>query len=86
MAPSTQNQALNALVFLYAKVLHQPLEGVNAARARKQSCIPVVLSKAEVAEVLALIDGTMGLIVKFLYAGGGGIAYFRGGAFASARY
>jgi len=34
MAPSTQNQALNALVFLYKHVLKQPLnEKINAERA-----------------------------------------------------
>ena len=70
VAPSTQNQALNALVFLYTKVLQRPLEGVNAARSRKEPRIPVVLSKKEVAQVLSLIDGTVGLIVKLLYAGG----------------
>ena len=70
VAPSTQNQALNALVFLYTKVLQRPLEGVNAARSRKQPRIPAVLSKAQVAKVLTLIDGTTGLIVKLLYAGG----------------
>ena len=70
VAPSTQNQALNALVFLYTKVLKQPLEGVNAARSRKEPRIPVVMSKKEVAKVLALIDGTVGLIVRLLYAGG----------------
>ncbi len=70
VAPSTQNQALNALVFLYTKVLKQPLEGVNAARSRKEPRIPVVLSKVEVAQVLTLMDGTVGLMVKLLYAGG----------------
>ncbi|SMN16193.1 Integron integrase IntIPac [uncultured Candidatus Thioglobus sp.] len=70
VAPSTQNQALNALVFLYTKVLKQPLEGVNAARSRKEPRIPVVMSKKEVAKILALIDGTVGLIVRLLYAGG----------------
>ncbi len=70
VAPSTQNQALNALVFLYTKVLKQPLEGVNAARSRKEPRIPVVLSKVEVAQVLTLMSGTVGLMVKLLYAGG----------------
>ena len=67
---STQNQALNALVFLYSKVLLEPLEGVNATRARKEPRIPVVLSKEEVKQVLMLLDGTAGLVVKMLYAGG----------------
>jgi len=37
VAPSTQNQAMNALVFLYKKVLKQPLDGrIDAFRARKR--------------------------------------------------
>lgn len=46
------------------------MEIVNVARSRKQPRIPVVLSKEKVAQVLILIDGTIGLIVKLLYAGG----------------
>ncbi len=70
VAPSTQNQALNALVFLYTKVLQKPLSGVKATRSRKEPRIPVVLTKEEVSKILSLIDGTTGIIVKLLYAGG----------------
>lgn len=70
VAPSTQNQALNALVFLYTKVLERPLENVSATRSRKEPRIPVVLSKGEVKQVLTLMNGTAGLIVKTLYGGG----------------
>ncbi len=70
VAPSTQNQAFNALVFLYSKVLNAPLEGVSASRSRKEPRIPVVLTKEEVADILTLLEGTTGLIVKLLYAGG----------------
>lgn len=70
VAPSTQNQAFNALVFLYSKVLQRPLNGVKASRSRKEPKIPVVLTKDEVADILILLEGTTGLIVKMLYAGG----------------
>ena len=40
------------------------LEGVNATRSRKELRIPVVLSKDEVKQILILIDGTAGLVVK----------------------
>ena len=70
VAPATQNQALNALVFLYSKVLLLPLEGVNATRSHKEPRIPVVLSKDKVKQILILIDGSAGLIVRMLYAGG----------------
>ena len=42
---STQNQALNALVFLYGEVLHQPLGELGEfMRVRRPARVPVVLS------------------------------------------
>ena len=70
VAASTQNQAFNALIFLYAKVLRQPLEGVDAARTRKDKRIPVVLTREEVKLVLAFMEGTPALVVKMLYGCG----------------
>ena len=71
VSASTQNQALNALVFLYKRVLRQPLEGrIDAARSTKEPRIPVVLIREEVAKVLPLIDGTAGLVVRLLYGSG----------------
>ncbi len=51
VAVSTQNQAFNALVFLYKRVLQQPLEGVSAVRSHKKPRIPVVLTRKEVRQV-----------------------------------
>ena len=71
VAASTQNQAMNALVFLYKHVLKQPLSGeINADRARKQSRIPVVLTRKETARVIVLTSGVYELIVKLLYGSG----------------
>lgn len=70
VSPSTQNQALNALVYCYSKVLQAPFTDLKASRARKTPRIPVVLSKEEVAEVLSVMDGVSSLIAKLLYAGG----------------
>jgi len=70
VAPSTQNQALNALVYCYSKVLDAPFTEVKASRSRKEPRIPVVLTKEEVGQVLSIMDGTTGLITKLLYAGG----------------
>ncbi|MBL7136868.1 MAG: phage integrase N-terminal SAM-like domain-containing protein [Candidatus Marinimicrobia bacterium] len=51
VVPSTQNQALNALVFLYKKVLKQPLnEKINAERASKNVKIPVVLAHLKICD------------------------------------
>jgi hypothetical protein len=50
VATSTQNQALNALVFLYDKVLEQPLGDLGAfRRSRCPKRLPVVLSRSDVA-------------------------------------
>ena len=71
VSPSTQNQAMNALVFLYKKVLEQPLDGrINAVRAKKKQNIPVVLSREEVASLISLMQGTPHLVVKLLYGSG----------------
>ena len=54
VSPATQSQALNALVFLYTKVLHQPLQNMDdIVRSKKQPKIPVVLSRTEVTNVLS---------------------------------
>lgn len=68
---STQNQAMNALVFLYRKVLKQNLgEGINAVRSNKKLNIPVVMAREETARVLSLMSGTPQLIAKLLYGSG----------------
>jgi len=70
VAASTQNQAFNALVFLYKRILECPLEGVEAARTRKEKRIPEVLTREEVKLVLAFLEGTPELLVKLLYGSG----------------
>lgn len=65
VALSTQNQALNALVFLYKHVLKQPLDGaINVVRAELKSHVPVVLATEEVARFLVLLEGVPQLVVK----------------------
>jgi integron integrase len=70
VASSTQNQAFNALVFLYKTVLERPLENVRATRSRKEPRIPVVLSIKEVKKILSKLSGTNILMVQLLYGGG----------------
>jgi len=70
VAASTQNQALNALVFLYKQVLNRPFENVDAAHSHKDPRIPVVLTREEVKQVLTMLEGTPELIVKLLYGSG----------------
>ena len=71
VAPSTQNQALNALVFLYKHVLKQPLnEKINAERAAKKVKIPVVLTRDETKRIILALTGIHQLVVKLLYGSG----------------
>jgi integron integrase len=70
VAASTQNQALNALAFLYREVFGHPFDGVKPARSRKTPRLPVVLSVDEVRSILACLRGTSFLMVNMLYGGG----------------
>ncbi len=71
VSPSTQNQAMNALVFLYKRVLkHQFNEKIDAVRAKEKKYIPVVMTQQEVSSVITLIKGVPQLIVKLLYGSG----------------
>jgi len=70
VAASTQNQALSALLFLYREVLNQPLESVDAVRARKPKRLPTVLTKVEVLRVIHAMTGTTQLMAKLLYGSG----------------
>src|SRR5262245_22989607 len=54
VAVSTQNQALNALVFLYREVLHRPFGELGEfERPQRRERLPVVLTRAEVDRVIA---------------------------------
>jgi integron integrase len=73
VAASTQNQALNALVFLYQQVLEIDLGRFDAVRARRPKRLPVVLAAAEVAAVLERVaggDGAFRLMARLLYGCG----------------
>ena len=72
VAASTQNQALNAILFLYRKVLmdDQLDLTVNAVRAKKRKRMPTVLSKIEVARLLSCLRGTHKLRAQLLYGSG----------------
>jgi len=71
VASSTQNQALNALVYLYDKVLEQPFGDLGPfARAKRPRRLPVVLSRGEISRLLAEMDGTFGLMAQLMYGTG----------------
>jgi integron integrase len=72
VAASTQNQALNALVFLYEQVVQQPLGDLGEfARVKRPARLPAVLTQEETQRVLAALKpGTGGLIIRLLYGTG----------------
>jgi integron integrase len=71
VAPSTQNQALSALLFLYREVLGLALPWMeNVTRAKRPRRLPVVLSKGEVATVLRNLSGREWLMASLLYGSG----------------
>jgi len=71
VSASTQNQAFNALLFLYGAVLHLELGDLSGTvRAKPSRKLPVVLSGEEVSRVLAHLEGTHGLMARLLYGTG----------------
>ncbi len=71
VAPSTQNQAFSALLFLYRLVLDQDLPWLdNVTRAKKPKRLPVVLTPAEVELLLKRLSGTKWLMASLLYGSG----------------
>ena len=68
VAASTQNQAFNALLFLYREVLHKDWgELGEVERAKRPQRLPVVLTRGEVDRVLIGMSGTHQLMAKLLY-------------------
>ena len=71
VAPSTQNQALAAILFLYKEVLEIELPWLDGVtRAKKPPRLPVVLSESEVRRLLARLEGTPLLVASLLYGSG----------------
>ena len=64
VAAATQNQALNAIVFLYSQVLGVELGDLGEfLRASKPRRVPVVLSKEETQRLMVSMEGTWRLMV-----------------------
>lgn len=71
VSASTQNQALNAVLFLYRNVLEVEMPWVeDVVRAKRSQRIPVVLTRQEVAQVLAHLQGINWLAASLLYGSG----------------
>ena len=71
VSASTQNQALNALLFFFEHGLGRKLGLIDGVvRSHKPIRLPVVLSKDEVSRVLASMNGTPRLMAMLLYGSG----------------
>jgi site-specific recombinase XerD len=70
VAASTQNQALHSILFLYREVLQIELPYVGLGPVKKEKCLPVVLTRAEVQAVLSRLTGTKWLMASLLYGAG----------------
>jgi integron integrase len=68
---STQNQALNAILFLYRDVLRKEIGYVDGVvRAKRPHRLPVVLTRQEVKSILGALDHSDWLMVTLLYGAG----------------
>ena len=68
---STQNQAFNALLFLYKQVLRIPLdEPINALRSPRRQRVPVVMTQEETRRVLGAMSGQMKMMAQLMYGSG----------------
>ncbi len=67
---STQNQALNAMLFLYREVLGMPFIAGDFIRVRRSPGVPTVLMQNEVRELLGAMTGIYQLMARLLYGTG----------------
>jgi integron integrase len=71
VSASTQNQALNALLFLYRDVLKIQLPWLNEVqRAKQPQHLPVVFTREEVKALLVQLQGTLWLMAMLTYGSG----------------
>ncbi|MBN1255608.1 MAG: integron integrase [Deltaproteobacteria bacterium] len=71
ITPSTQNQALNAIVFFFRHVLEKNIDNeLNAVRAKQRRRLPVVLTVREVMTIFEHLIGTSKLMAMLIYGCG----------------
>ena len=70
VSASTQNQAFNAMLFLYGQVFWQELGTIDALRAKRSRRIPTVWSRKEVAAILDHLSDVPWLMASLLYGAG----------------
>ena len=71
ISASTQNQALNALVFMFRHVFEKDIAGeLSAVRARQRRRLPVVLTAKEIQGIFDHMSGTPKLMAMIIYGCG----------------
>jgi len=71
VSASTQNQAMNGIMFMYKQVLHIEIDGeIDGVRAKESKKLPEVLTIDEVRQLLSLLDGQYWLMAFLLYSSG----------------
>jgi integron integrase len=72
VSPTTQNQAFNAILFLYKEILNKSMqdENIQALRAQQKKHIPVVLTIDEVKQIILNVNGIYQVMLKLMYGCG----------------
>jgi integron integrase len=71
VSASTQNQAFNALLFLYRHILHKEVNDLTSvARAKRKFNLPSVLSRDEVKKLFSSLNGPYLLMAQLMYGCG----------------
>ena len=71
VAAATQNQAFNAIIFLYKKVLSKDIDlNIRATNANKRKNLPTVLSKDETKKLISCMSGIAKLLAGLMYGSG----------------
>ncbi len=71
VSASTQNQAFNALLFLFRNILQKSLDNLtNIVRARQKRRFPVVLTREEIFQLFSFLEGSYLLMAQLLYGSG----------------
>ena len=72
VSPATQNQAFNAILFLYHEIFGFDMKdmSIQALRAKEKKHIPVVLSIDEVKQIISNMNGIYQVMLKLMYGCG----------------
>jgi integron integrase len=70
VSKSTQNVALNALVYYFKQVIARPLGEFSHVRSTRPPKLPVVLSQDQVTTILGMLSGTHLLMAEIMYGAG----------------